>query len=496
MKKTVSILLTVLVFGLLLSEMSCKKDEFTNSSSAKLDFSTDTVLFDTVFTTVGSATEVFTIFNRNDQPVKVSSIRIAGGTSSLFRINVDGISGSSFTDIEIGANDSIFVFSEVTVDPNNQNTPLVVSDSILFETNGNLQKVNLVAWGQDAYFHRATDGGSAFFVCNENWNNDKPHVIYGLALVDSGCILNINAGANVHLHPGSSLIVLSSGTLRVNGTIAQPVNIQGDRLGIDYANVPGQWGKIWLSNYTHSNLVNGTKEIGPGSRNCVIQNAVIKNGTIGIQADTVYAPGDITLRMENTIVKNMSYNGIACLGANVKAFNCVYANCGAQTANLLIGGNYDFYHCTFANYWISGNRQDPAISLNNYYETNVRRIDAKFYNCIVHGNLDNELGVDSFPRAAPNQCNFLFDHSLLKLESSYAVSNSSFFNSIIKATGYNNRPGFKDITNNDFQLDSLSVAIDAGDLNILSVDPVLNNDLKGISRPQGPAPDLGAYEKQ
>jgi hypothetical protein len=476
----------------------CRKDEFSDDPSAKLEFSTDTVMFDTVFTTVGSATEVFTVYNSQNSPVKVSSIRIAGGTANGFRLNVDGVPGNSFTDVEIGANDSIFIFAEVTVDPNSQATPLVVSDSILFETNGNLQKVQLVAWGQDAYFHRpAPNTPPLFFLgCGETWSNDKPHVVYGYALVDSGCALNIAAGTNIHFHPGSGIIVLSSGTLNVNGTSAAPVVFQGDRLGVDFEEIAGQWDRIWLSNITRSNLVNGSNEIGPGSRNSVIRNAVIKNGTIGLLVDTVFSPGQTTLRLENTRIQSMSFNGMICRGSSVKAFNCVFADCAAQTANLLYGGNYDFYQCTFANYWNDGGRQDPAVSFNNYFDVNVRRLDAAFYNCIVHGNLETEIGVDSFPRAAPGQCNFLFDHSLIKVENSYATSNTAFFRSILRATGSANDPGFDDPLKNIYYPDSAAAVIDAADPSVLSIDPILGMDITGQSRPLGAAPDMGAYERR
>jgi hypothetical protein len=108
----------------------CTKDDFTTDASARLAFSDDTILFDTVFTTVGSSTEYLIIYNNNDEAVKISSIRIAGGNSSNFRLNIDGIPGKSFTDIEIDAHDSIWVFAEVTVDPNNQSNPLIIADSI------------------------------------------------------------------------------------------------------------------------------------------------------------------------------------------------------------------------------------------------------------------------------------------------------------------------------------------------------------------------------
>ncbi|MFM7216382.1 MAG: choice-of-anchor Q domain-containing protein [Bacteroidota bacterium] len=494
MKRLPASLLLVSIFSYLFFS-GCRKDEFSSDSSLKLDFSTDTVLFDTVFTTVGSATEVFSMYNRNDKAIRISSIVLAGGAGSPFRLNVNGVSGHSFNDIELLAGDSIFLFAEVTVDPNNQNTPLVVTDSLLFQTNGNLQKVQLVAWGQDAYFHRSPSGG-AFLLCDETWTNDKPHVVYGLAVVDSGCALNINAGTNVHIHPGSGIVVLSSGTLNIDGTESNPVTVQGDRLGNDFKDIPGQWYGIWLTNITRNRIINGVEEIGPGSRNSVIRNAIIKNGTIGIQVDTVFAPGATTLRLENTIIKNMAVNGLKGLGAVVKAYNSVFANCGAQTANLLIGGDYQFFQCTFANYWTDGSRTDPAITLNNYYDFGVRRMDAVFRNCIVHGNLETEIGVDSFPRSTTAQSNFKFDHCLLKLDNSYSTSNTRYFDNILRSDYFNNKPKFEDIENNDYRLDSLSPGIDIGDPSVLLIDPVLTKDLIGNIRPIGTGPDLGAYERQ
>lgn len=479
---------------------SCKKEEFSTDSSAKLEFSQDTVIFDTVFTQVGSSTEVFTVYNRKNSPLKISSIRLATGMNSPYRLNVDGVPGKSFSDVEIGAEDSLFIFVEVTIDPNNQNTPLIVTDSILFETNGNLQDIDLVAWGQDAYFHRSPNGGSLFFLtCNDVWNNDKPHVIYGYALVDSGCTLNINAGTRVHSHPGSGIIVLSAGTLKVNGTLTDPVTFQGDRLGEEFKDIPGQWDRIYLSNITRSNLINGSSEIGPGSRNSEIKYAIIKNGNIGLHVDTVFAStGETTLRIENTIVKNMAGNGLYFRGAVIKAFNCVFANCGYQTAAILYGGNYDFYHCTFANFWTGSNRQDPAVLLNNYFDVNVRQLNATFYNSIIYGNLDNEIGLDSFPNAAPGRFNFRFDHVMLKVENSFPIGNPAHYNAILAGASID--PKFKDIDNNIYEIDSTSVAVDAGSAAFVNADPVLNFDLKGNPRPVSiippPLPDLGAYERR
>lgn len=500
MKKAPFFLLSFLCVAIFF-QYSCKKEKFDTSGDVRLEFSQDTILFDTVFTTVGSSTEVFIVYNNSNKDIRIPSLRLAGGNSSPFRLNVDGLPGKEFSDVEIAAEDSIFIFVEVTVDPNNQNTPLIITDSILFETNGALQDVDLVAWGQDAYFHSPygnSGGAGTLYVlpCNDTWNKDKPHVIYGYALVDSACTLTINQGAMVHVHPGSGIIVLSSGTLKINGTQAEPVNIQGDRLGEAYKDLPGQWDLIWLSNLRIANLL-GTSDVpGRGSLNSEIKHAIIKNGNIGLRVDSFYTTGQPTLRMENSIIKNMAGSGISLNGSDTRVYNSVFANCGAQTAIMLYGGVYKFYHCTFANFWNNSNRQDPLIYLNNYFVSDavyVRQLDAYFGNCIAYGNLDTELALDSFPNAAPGLFKFHFENAILKIENSFPTSNPLNYTSILR----NANPHFKDIENNIFELDSVSSpAINAGSSAILTADPILNFDLNGNTRPLGTKPDLGAYERR
>jgi hypothetical protein len=172
---------------------SCRRDEITTDSSAKITFSTDTLLFDTVFTTIGSITKIVKVYNTNSQAIQIASIDLAGGSLSQFRINVNGDNGTHFEDVFIESGDSLFIFVEVTVDPNNANTPYVIEDQIVFNTNGNNQVVQLAAWGQDAYFHGGTTQNQLYELpCGAVWNNDKPHVIYGIVAVDSTCNLTIN----------------------------------------------------------------------------------------------------------------------------------------------------------------------------------------------------------------------------------------------------------------------------------------------------------------
>ena len=96
----------------------------------------------------------------------------------------------------------------------------------------------------------------------------------------------------------------------------------------------------------------------------------------------------------------MSNIGLLAQGSNVDAHNLVIRDCGQYLVALNIGGNYNFTHCTFANYWSyyqNRNRNTPSILLNNYYEgadgnIYIRNLEsANFTNCIIYGTLSTEI---------------------------------------------------------------------------------------------------------
>ncbi|MBI2968613.1 MAG: hypothetical protein HYY40_12505 [Bacteroidetes bacterium] len=459
--------INIFLFTLMIACSSCRKDPTITDPSAKLEFSTDTVLFDTVFTTIGSTTQWLLVHNPHNRKIIISEIILAGGQNSRFRVNVDGTPGTSFKNVEIQPKDSIFVFVEVTVDPNNSGAPLVITDSLMFLTNGNPQNVKLVAWGQDAFFYNYA------IACDYILAKTKPHVIYNLLLVDSGCTLFIEAGTTVYMHNNAMLIVLKGGTLKVNGTINEPVVFRGDRLENFYDDVPGQWQRIWLS---------------AGSKDNEINYAIIKNGTVGIQADTLGNSTNPTLKIDNTIIQNMTGAGIFAQGSYIRATNCAITDCGVYLAALTIGGDYEFRHCTFANFWSQETRQTGAIVLNNYYEDingNKQYRDlqnAYFGNCIISGSLEDEVELDENTAA---MFNYKFDYCLLKTKKE--VTDQTHYTSIVK----NEDPKFKDAGNYDLQLSAGSFAIDKGDISISAAVPV---DIKGVTRDANP--DLGAYEYQ
>ena len=480
------ILLAVIITA---TTSSCRKDPVITDASAKLVFSQDTILFDTVFTTVGSSTHWLQVYNNHKKKIIISSIRLAGGNSSMFRINVDGKAAKEFSDVEIAGKDSLFIFVEVTVDPVNQNTPMILTDSIIFETNGNIQDVDLAAWGQDAYFHTPVKGTilSPLHFCNEVWTKEKPHVIYGYFFVDSSCTLTINEGVRVYIHNGSGILVYKDGSLKINGTYPEPVRIQGDRLESVYQEIPGQWDRIWLY---------------PGSINNEVDYAVIKNGNVGFMSDTTGNSTNPTLTLSNTVIQNMAGAGLYAQGSFVVAVNSIFANCGIHNVLLSIGGDYSFRHCTFANFWNHDTRQTPLLGLNNYYEDVNHVIQARnlskayFGNCIMFGALEKEIALDYKTTA---EFNYLFDNCLLKsdsvLDAEQILFPARFSNNLISNKTNNNDPLFTDPAQNDYSLGTGSPAIDKGSLVITNTPVPLPLDIKQKSRTSDAAPDLGAIEK-
>ena len=454
--------------------IACERYELYKNPDATIYFSTDTIFFDTIFTTFGSTTKQVRVHNRYDQPVEISYIRLAGGEDSFFRLNIDGYQTNEVSNIEIPPKDSIYIFVEVTIDPNNVDSVLLIQDSIVFNTNGNIQDVDLLAWGQDVHL---IDGEE---VQTQTWMNDKPYLVIHSMMVDTSQTLTIEEGVRLHFHRNSRLYV--AGTIIVNGSLENPVVFEGDRLEEMYEDVAGQWDGIWLL---------------PGSRDSRFNYAVIKNAVIGIESDTLSSVLNPNLKLSNTVIKNMSAVGILGLGTTIHASNCEISECGQFAIALLIGGSYEFYHCTVANYW-GGDwkettiRSTPAVILNNYYEDIYKHIQVRpieqavFGNCIIWGSRDSEFEVDRYPGSA---LNFKLSHTISKIDpGEFDLEDETIFNHYMNFKD----PKFDSIQIQDYRLDTLSPAKDVGSLNIATPFPL---DLAGNSRLSDEGPDLGAYER-
>lgn len=482
--KTRHILFILTLF--LLAGYSCKKSNQINpDSNLKLAFSADTVLFDTVFTSLGSATHELRIYNQHDDDLKISSIRLVGGESSPYRLNLDGESATEFYDKIIPANDSLFSFLRVTINPNDLNTPFVVEDELEFITNGNTQIVKLLAWGQNANYIVADKivyiGGEpySYHIVADSlqttvWTKERPYVIYGYALINSYGTLKIEAGTQVYCHQGGGILSWSDGQLIIDGTAEEPVIVQGDRLEAYYNDTPGQWEQILMMD-------------GRAGADHRVSHAIIRNGTIGLNCQSALKATECALRIDNTIIENQSGYGLFSILYAVEAKNFVIANCGF--ANLwAFGGDYRFVHGTIANYWNANehNNNENAVLVANYaLDGNNQPFYYPFRmemdNCIIYGKQKDEFKGVFGPDA---DSTYFFDHCLIKTEK-YNNNMPGFSHCL-----FNLEPFFTDPIKPDCHIDSIASPV------IGMGNPLFGNevpyDLDGVSRIG--APDLGAYQ--
>ncbi|MCK8481157.1 right-handed parallel beta-helix repeat-containing protein [Psychroserpens algicola] len=510
------ILYFILAIFILLAWSSCRKDFDFSPSTGNLTFSKDTIYLDTVFTNIGSSTYNLKVYNRSNEDISIPTVRLSQGEASNYRLNVDGLPGKQFENIELLAKDSLFIFVETTADIQTlaQNSlEFLYTDAIEFDSGNNLQKVELVTLIKDAVFiypdrDETTgiietlsfdiDGDGTpdetsiqgrFLEDDElTFTNEKPYVIYGYAAVNQGDVLTIEAGARVHFHANSGLLVTNSASLQVNGALStdpelleNEVIFEGDRLEPLFEDVPGQWGTIWLFD---------------GSQDIDINHATIKNGTVGLLVDG--NQNDDKLNIRNSQIYNSSNYGIWARASSITAQNVVINNSGQSSFAGTIGGRYNFTHCTIANYWNNSFRQFPSVLLNNYV-TNEDDVDipndlteANFNNCIIFGNDNPEIILDEISNGSA-AFGFKFTNCLIRFQDTnnnftgenYNLSNTDLYDSCI----FNSDPNFKLPFENKLMIGDDSAANAAGST-VFSIP----QDILGTTRTT--PPDLGAYQHE
>lgn len=492
---------------------SCRNDFETEPSNGSLRFSKDTVYLDTVFSNIGSSTYSLKVYNDSRHDITIPSLKLGQGENSHYRLNVDGVPGKVFQDIDILAKDSIFIFIETTADiqefGNNLNQYLY-TDQIEFDSGIDQQEVELVTLVQDAHFlypEKFNDGStetltlgqdedgedikvSGFYLDDNelNFTADKPYVIYGYAAVPPNKTLNIDPGARIHFHTDGGLIVANQGSLHVNGTLSNDqeeleneVIFQGDRIEPDYNDQPGQWQTIWLTQ---------------GSTDNIIKYATIKNGTAGIKIDSNDGSSSPTLKIENTQIYNCSTVGLWATTSFIEGKNLAINNCGQAALYLALGGKYNFYNSTFANYWTKSYHDFPTVLISNSFETPETLFiadleEANFYNCIIYGNQNYELLFDKQEGAA---FNYKFENTLIRFndftglyqdDPLYDFADNNYFENCI----INEDPVFLNAAENKLNISEESPAN-----GLANPQTATSNDILGNSR--GANPDSGAYESE
>ncbi len=513
MKRYLYLLIT-LVFLCLWS--SCRKDFEFSSSTGNLQFSKDTVYLDTVFTNIGSSTYNLKVYNTSKTDIVIPSLKLAQGESSNYRLNVDGIAGKVFENVKILAKDSLFIFVETTVNITDfaNNGQYLYTDQIEFDANANLQTVQLVTLVQDAVFiypdrdnttkvietlSLNIDGetletnlqGRELLPDELTFTNEKPYVIYGFAAVPNNETLTINAGARIHFHENSGIIVTNGASLQINGSLSNDTELlenevvfSGDRLESEFEDIPGQWGYIWLME---------------GSTNNQINYSTIKNATVGLLCDG--NPTDNTkLKITNSQIYNSSNFGILSRNANITAENCVINNSGLSSFAGTFGGTYNLTHCTIANYWANSvSRPYPALLINNFLSNNEDTVfvtdlyEANFNNCIIYGNSNTEFLLDEIEDDSV-LFNFKFTNCLIRFKKdsntaftgqNYNFEDTAHYENVI----FNENPDFFKPDDNQLIIGDNSAAINKGLALFATQVPT---DILNVNRTS--STDLGAYQ--
>jgi len=471
--------LNVLILITLVLLFSCKKNQTVLGTGGKLLFSVDTLTFDTVFTQMGSFTTLVKIYNPQAQEVNIANIKLQRGSASFFHLNIDGASGNTANNVKIAAFDSIYVFATVNIDPNNAQSPFLITDSLIATLNGNPFVLPMEAYGQNANY--VVDS----VLQNATWSPGLPYVIIHSAQVAANQTLTIKPGCRIYMHADSRLIV--SGSLLAKGSVSDSIIFQGDRLDrayFGYAGYPGEWGGLYFDPHSFGSVLDYVliENCGNGALNAPL-------AAVETVLDSVNNPLQPQLTLLHTVIQNSIGYGILNFGGTVVASNCLINTCGSWCMANLAGGTDSFTNCTFVNYGTDkvDHSQYGTVALLNYLDTGSAynqyipgNLNAVLRNCIIYGSLENELYCDMKPGANLN----------INLQACLAKADS--IPSFVKNNlcQLNKDPMFKNVATWDYHYTAGSPAIDAG------VTVPLTDDLEGKPRPHGSAYDLGCYEYQ
>ncbi|WP_421809554.1 choice-of-anchor Q domain-containing protein [Flagellimonas sp.] len=507
MARHIQLLSTIVGLVLIALGASCRNDFEFVPSSGQLAFSKDTVFLDTVFTNIGSSTYTLKVYNRSQQDILIPYVGLETGQNSSYRLNVDGMAGKEFNNVPLLAKDSLFVFIETTFDITQTTlNEFLYTEGLLFGNGGSTQRVELVTLVKDAVFlYPATrsDGTKETLVLGQDdagnditvegfflepdqldFTNEKPYVIYGYAAVPDGNVLTVQPGARVHFHNRSGILVNEGATLHINGALSEDptaleneVIFEGDRLEPGYADVPGQWGTLWIRE---------------GSTGNSIDHLTLKNATVGLRVEGDGILDTPTLHVRNTQIYNSQEHNLWATAAHIQAQNTVLGGAGSSSLYIDLGGQYRFVHSTLANYWNHGFRSGTTLSLANFANGMAKDLQqADFINCIVAGSLSLELAL---LQDSSVDFNFGFDHCLLQFNDNndqfgenplYNFGNTDLYRNIV----LNQEPNFFNPSKNQLTIHDNSAAIDKGDPDASLSVPA---DILGMDRTQNP--DLGAYE--
>lgn len=366
-----------LLFGALLWAfflvISCSRDDISfEAPSQALRFSADTVFCDTVYNQVRSETYAVKVYNDEDKDILIPKISLNSGATSLYRINVDGRSGTSFTNIPLRKKDSLYIFVEIA--PIANAPEAIAEDRVNFESGSGQQHVTLFSVVQDAEFFIETKSNPNILSANTTWDNSKAKIIMGDLTLAEGKSLEIKKGTKVYFHKNSGLKISKNSTLNVAGTLNEEVIFRGDRNDTRYDTIPKNWNGISLDAGATLNM----------------NYARLFGGTRGLEMK------EATANISNSFIHTHQEFGIYAVKSVLKASNLVMNNCGEANLAVFKGGDISLIHSTLANYWDF----NSAMSALGIYATNEYKsatateygpLTLTIKNSIIYGKSENAI---------------------------------------------------------------------------------------------------------
>lgn len=459
-------ILYAMLVGVVIMTTACIEDDFTTSSSDVLEFSCDTLVFDTVFTELGTPTKRFTVYNRHKKMINISSVKFEGTNGGRFYLNVDGMTGEEFHDVEIRGEDSIFVFVEAYIDPTNKNNPIEIKDNVQFVTNGVTQRVLVTAWGQDVVrkYGEVVESDARLTA-------EKPYVIFDSLVVAEGATLTIEPGATLCFHDDAYIDV--RGTLNAIGTQYAPITLRGDRTDnvvgdIDFDIMSGQWGGVYFA---------------PESFDNEMQYVLMRGSTFGVYADSCGVMDRRKLHLYNSVLHNATNAVLLSMHSWIDAEGTEFSDAGGNVV-ALIGGKVRFVNCTLANYYLFSAIGGAILGLDYVLpEDEVKDVplmDARFDNCVIYG-IAGDINIGDLTNS-----NVYLRNCLLK---SAGENDDNFINCV-----WEGDPMFFTIREDyifDYRLKNESQAIGKGEASLCPQEAAI--DRYGVNRFERDSLDIGAY---
>lgn len=454
---------------------SCIDDAMSSSPADTLTFSRDTVNFDTVFTDMGTPTARLVVHNKAKKGINISSIRFRRGDTE-FSMNVDGVSGNEFHDVEIRGRDSIYVFIECYIKATDSNAVGLVSDELEFVTNGVTQQVRVEAYGQNVTRLRNVRVDRELTL-----TADRPYVVFDSLYVPSQATLKIEPGAQVLFHDGASIVV--DGRMEAVGETGKMIQLRGDRLDnvlpdVAYDIMAGQWKGIRIGAESYGNRM---------------EYVDMRSTMEGLTLDSCADQSRQKLTLLNSWLHNSQGNVLTSRYAKVDAYGCCFSEAaGAVVA--LHGGDHRFLQCTIANNYLFSAIRGALLSLYHVLPPdsfdaplNSRPLmKASFENCIIYG-LGSDLNTSQLNKGDLTGSDVYFRNV------SFKSAGSDDYNFI--ECMWETDPDFYTIRPEyyfNYRLKEDSPVRDAG--NPAYVDAIVATDMDGVSRLSAGRPSLGAYQ--